>query len=30
MLFRTLATLRTDMALFDDVDELRWNGAVEK
>jgi 5'-3' exonuclease len=26
LLFRTLATLRTDIALFDDVDELRWNG----
>jgi 5'-3' exonuclease len=26
MLFRTLATLRTDIALFDDVDELRWKG----
>jgi 5'-3' exonuclease len=26
LLFRTLATLRTDVALFDDVDELRWNG----
>lgn len=25
-LFRTLATLRTDIALFDDVDQLRWNG----
>jgi 5'-3' exonuclease len=25
LLFRTLATLRTDIALFDDVDELRWN-----
>jgi 5'-3' exonuclease len=25
-LFRDLATLRTDIALFDDVDELRWNG----
>ncbi len=24
--FRTLATLRTDIALFDDVDELRWSG----
>jgi 5'-3' exonuclease len=24
LLFRTLATLRTDIALFDDVDELRW------
>jgi 5'-3' exonuclease len=26
MLFRTLATLRTDIALFDDVDELQWRG----
>jgi 5'-3' exonuclease len=26
LLFRTLATLRTDIHLFDDVDELRWNG----
>jgi len=26
LLFRTLATLRTDMALFDDVDELQWHG----
>ncbi len=26
MLFRTLATLRTDIALFDDVEELRWKG----
>ncbi len=26
VLFRTLATLRTDIALFDDVDRLRWNG----
>ncbi len=26
MLFRTLATLRTDISLFDDVDELRWPG----
>jgi 5'-3' exonuclease len=25
-LFRTIATLRTDIPLFDDVDELRWNG----
>jgi 5'-3' exonuclease len=24
MLFRTLATLRTDIPLFDDVDQLRW------
>jgi 5'-3' exonuclease len=26
LLFRTLATLRTDIALFDSVDELRWRG----
>jgi 5'-3' exonuclease len=26
LLFRTLATLRTDIALFDDVDQLRWPG----
>ncbi len=26
LLFRTLATLRTDMRLFDDVEELKWNG----
>ncbi len=26
LLFRKLATLRTDIALFDDVDALRWNG----
>ena len=26
LLFRTLATLRTDIALFGDVDELRWQG----
>ncbi len=26
LLFRTLATLRTDIPLFDDVDRLRWNG----
>ena len=26
MLFRTLATLRTDIALFEDVEELRWTG----
>ena len=25
-LFRTLATLRTDIPLFDNVDQLRWNG----
>jgi 5'-3' exonuclease len=26
MLFRTLATLRTDIPLFENVDELEWNG----
>jgi 5'-3' exonuclease len=26
LLFRTLATLRTDIPLFDDVDQLQWNG----
>lgn len=26
VLFRTLATLRTDIALFDDLDQLRYNG----
>ncbi len=26
MLFRTLATLRTDIPLFKDVEQLRWNG----
>ena len=26
LLFRTLATLRTDIALFTDVEQLRWNG----
>lgn len=26
VLFRTLATLRTDIPLFENVDELRWNG----
>src|SRR5437667_12533467 len=26
LLFRTLATLRTDIALFDDVAQLQWNG----
>jgi 5'-3' exonuclease len=29
LLFRTLATLRTDIALFDDVERLRWNGPTE-
>jgi 5'-3' exonuclease len=26
LLFRTLATLRTDIALYNNVDQLRWNG----
>jgi 5'-3' exonuclease len=26
LLFRTLATLRTDLELFDSVDDLQWNG----
>ena len=26
LLFRTLATLRTDIKLFEDVDQLQWNG----
>jgi 5'-3' exonuclease len=26
LLFRTLATLRTDIPLFDNVDQLHWNG----
>ena len=26
LLFRTLATLRTDIPLFDDVEQLRWTG----
>jgi 5'-3' exonuclease len=29
ILFRTLATLRTDIHLFDNVDELQWNGPKE-
>lgn len=29
LLFRTLATLRTDIDLFDDVDDLRWRGPTE-
>jgi 5'-3' exonuclease len=28
LLFKTLATLRTDAPLFEDVDELRWRGAL--
>ena len=28
LLFRTLATLRTDIALFDNVDQLLWNGPL--
>ena len=30
ILFRTLATLRTDITLFDDVDQLRWNGPTAR
>ena len=30
MLFRILATLRTDIQLFADVDELRWSGPTEQ
>jgi hypothetical protein len=26
LLFRVLATLRTDVPVFDDVEELRWTG----
>ena len=29
LLFRNLATLRTDIALFDDVETLRWNGKIQ-
>jgi 5'-3' exonuclease len=29
LLFKDLATLRTDAPLFDDVDELRWRGPTE-
>jgi 5'-3' exonuclease len=29
LLFRKLATLRTDIALFDDVESLRWNGQAQ-
>jgi 5'-3' exonuclease len=28
LLFRTLATLRTDIALFDNVDQLRWSDST--
>lgn len=30
LLFRNLATLRTDIHLFDDVDELRWKGPTPR
>ena len=30
LLFRTLATLRTDIKLFDDVEELRYSGPTER
>jgi 5'-3' exonuclease len=29
LLFRTLATLRTDAPLFDSIDELRWRGPTD-
>jgi len=29
LLFRTLATLRSDLPLFDSVDELEWKGPTE-
>jgi 5'-3' exonuclease len=29
LLFRELATLRTDITLFDDVESLRWNGRAD-
>jgi hypothetical protein len=29
LLFRRLATLRTDIHLFDSVEELRWKGATQ-
>jgi 5'-3' exonuclease len=29
LLFKKLATLRTDAALFDDVEDLRWHGPTE-
>jgi len=29
LLFKDLATLRTDAPLFDDVEELRWTGATK-
>ena len=29
LLFRTLATLRTDIPLFESVDELEWKGPTE-
>lgn len=30
LLFRTLATLRTDVPVFDDVEQLRWQGPAEE
>ena len=30
LLFRTLAVLRTDIHLFDDVEQLRWNGPTPR
>jgi 5'-3' exonuclease len=30
LLFRTLATLRTDIKLFEDINELKWNGPTHR
>ena len=30
LLFKKLATLRTDAALFKDIDELKWRGPTER
>jgi 5'-3' exonuclease len=30
LLFRTLATLRTDVDVFDDVEQLRWRGPTDR
>jgi 5'-3' exonuclease len=30
LLFRNLATLRTDIALFDDIEALRWTGSISE
>lgn len=30
LLFKRLATLRTDAVLFDDIEALRWNGPTQR